>query len=143
MHELTTTARGLGSLLLLLTALVPAWPQTPPPLRSPEVQPDSRVTFRFRAPNAKEVLLARAGAPRLPMQKDEQGVWSITTDPLEPDLYPYTDDPLLESNRKLRAWLTSREVGHTAIETPGAHTWMVWRRKLAAFVPLLFQEKAT
>jgi enterochelin esterase family protein len=51
---------------------------------------DGRVTFRFRAPNAKEVFLAREGAQRLPMQKDEQGVWSVTTDTLEPDLYGYS-----------------------------------------------------
>jgi enterochelin esterase family protein len=25
------------------------------------------------------------------------------------------------------------------IETPGAHTWMVWRRNLADFAPLLFR----
>jgi len=27
----------------------------------------------------------------------------------------------------------------TEIETPGMHTWMVWRRNLAEFVPLLFR----
>ncbi len=63
--------------------------QSPPPLQSPEVHPDNRVTFRLRAPNAKEVILAREGTQRLPMQKDEQGVWSVTTGPLEPDLYGY------------------------------------------------------
>ncbi|MBI4876893.1 MAG: esterase family protein [Acidobacteria bacterium] len=57
---------------------------------SPEVGADRRVTFRFRAPNAREVLLAREGAPRLPMRKDEKGVWSVTTEALEPDIYGYT-----------------------------------------------------
>src|SRR5436853_384964 len=33
---------------------------------------------------------AREGAARLPMQKDEQGVWSVTTEPLAPDLYGYS-----------------------------------------------------
>jgi enterochelin esterase family protein len=80
-----------GALLLLLAmALLPGWAQQPPALTSPEVHPDNRVTFRFRAPNAKEVLLAREGVPqRLPMQKDDQGVWSVTTGVLEPDLYGY------------------------------------------------------
>jgi len=64
--------------------------QPPPPLISPDVQPDNRVTFRLRAPNAKEVLFAREGTEPVPMQKDEQGVWSITTNPLEPDLYGYS-----------------------------------------------------
>ena len=28
----------------------------------------------------------------------------------------------------------------TAIETPGMHTWMVWRDNLIHFTPLLFQK---
>ena len=70
-------------------AQAPQRPQ-PPPLVSPQVGSDNRVTFRFRAPNAKEVLLAREGAQPAAMQKDEEGVWSITTDPLEPDFYGYS-----------------------------------------------------
>jgi len=27
----------------------------------------------------------------------------------------------------------------TAVDTPGAQTWMLWRRNLAAFAPLLFK----
>ncbi len=66
-------------------------PQPPQPLISPEVHSDRHVTFRFRAPNAKEVMLAREGNESpLPMQKDEQGVWRVTTDPLEPDFYGYS-----------------------------------------------------
>jgi enterochelin esterase-like enzyme len=68
----------------------PRRPMPPPPVRSPEVQKDGRVTFRFRAPNAKEVLVARDGAARSAMQKDDPGVWSLTTDPLPPDIYPYS-----------------------------------------------------
>jgi enterochelin esterase-like enzyme len=73
--------------LFLAAAALPGLAQ---PLQSPEVHSDNRVTFRFRAPNAKAVLLDREGIQRVPMQKDEQGVWSLTTDPLEPDLYGYT-----------------------------------------------------
>jgi enterochelin esterase family protein len=50
-----------------------------------------------------------------------------------------TDDHLIEINRKFRAWLDSKGIHHTDVETPGAHTWMVWRRNLATFAPLLFQ----
>src|ERR1044071_3220354 len=64
-------------------------PTPPPPVVSPEVLPDKRVTFRFRAPNAKEVAVDRESAPRLAMQRDAQGVWSVTTDPLDPDIYGY------------------------------------------------------
>jgi enterochelin esterase family protein len=72
---------------ILFSAAVLA--QGPPPVVSPEVHADKRVTFRFRAPNAKEVLLSREGAGRTPMQKDQHGVWSLTTEPLDPDLYGY------------------------------------------------------
>jgi enterochelin esterase-like enzyme len=77
-------------LLFLAAAVLPGLAQRPQPIQSPEVGADRRVTFRLRAPNAKEVFLDREGAKRLPMQKDEQGVWSVTTDPLEPDLYGYS-----------------------------------------------------
>ena len=55
-----------------------------PPVKSPEVAADGRVTFRLRAPNAKEVAVSMGGK-RLPMQKDEQGVWSVTSDSMTPD----------------------------------------------------------
>ncbi len=76
--------------LLLATAVFAQAPPAPPPVVSPEVHADRRVTFRLRAPNAKEVMLSREGAPRAAMQKDEGGLWSITTDPLPPDIYGYT-----------------------------------------------------
>jgi enterochelin esterase-like enzyme len=67
-------------------------PQTPPRLDTPEVHPDNSVTFRFRAPNAQEVKLAREGTDPVAMQKDDQGVWSVTTPPLTPDYYGYSFD---------------------------------------------------
>jgi enterochelin esterase-like enzyme len=65
-------------------------PRPPAPLVSPEVHPDGSVTFRFRAPNALDVKLAREGTEPVAMQKDEQGVWSVTTAPLNPDYYGYS-----------------------------------------------------
>ncbi len=50
-----------------------------------------------------------------------------------------TEDHLITINRTLREWLKSKGVKATEIETPGMHTWMVWRRNLAEFVPLLFR----
>ncbi len=76
---------------LVFAAVLSGWAQSPPPVvSSPEVHADRRVSFRFRAPNAKEVFLAREGAQRVPMQRDEQGVWSATIGPLEADLYGYS-----------------------------------------------------
>ena len=49
------------------------------------------------------------------------------------------DDRLIELNRTLRAWLEAKGVHKVDVETPGAHTWMVWRRNLATFTPLLFR----
>lgn len=50
-----------------------------------------------------------------------------------------TGDELIEANRQLKAWLKSKNISFTDIETPGMHTWMVWRRNLIAFTPLLFR----
>jgi enterochelin esterase family protein len=216
--------------LLLFVAPLQAQPQAPQPIVSPLVNSDGRVTFRFKAPNAKEVFLAREGAQRVAMQKDEQGVWSVTTDPLDPSMgrrnmerfrdatllevlpqvekqyrvsadrkqraiaglsmggaeslftglnaldrfawvgafssggmgedytatFPKLDakaneqlrllwigcgreDRLIEGNRKFLDWLKSKEIRYTWVETPGAHTWMVWRRYLSEFTPLLFR----
>jgi enterochelin esterase family protein len=50
-----------------------------------------------------------------------------------------TDDHLITLNRNLREWLKTKGVNHADIETPGMHTWMVWRRNLADLAPLLFQ----
>src|SRR5579863_6300979 len=68
----------------------PAPQQRPPAIISPEVHPDRTITFRFRDPNAKVVMLAREGAKPVAMEKDDSGVWSYTTEPLEPDYYGYT-----------------------------------------------------
>jgi enterochelin esterase family protein len=50
-----------------------------------------------------------------------------------------TEDRLIAVNRNLREWLKTKGIQHTDIETPGMHTWMVWRRNLAAFSELLFR----
>jgi enterochelin esterase-like enzyme len=52
-----------------------------------------------------------------------------------------TEEELISPNRKFIAWLKSRDVPVTAVETPGMHTWMVWRDNLAHLAPLLFQTK--
>ncbi len=68
-----------------------AAPQMLPALITPEVHSDDSVTFRFRALNAQEVSVRREGVPDpLPMQKDENGIWTVTTAPLPPDYYGYS-----------------------------------------------------
>src|SRR6267142_5450396 len=76
---------------ILFLAATAAAQTPPPPLVSPEVHPDHRVTFRFRGPNVKEVAVSLEGAAKpFLMQKDDAGVWSVTTEPLAPDFYGYT-----------------------------------------------------
>jgi enterochelin esterase family protein len=61
-----------------------------PSFVSPEVSLDGKVRFRLWAPNAKEVKLnAQFEKAPVAMQKDDQGVWSVTVGPVKPDMYPY------------------------------------------------------
>src|SRR5437763_13647413 len=61
------------------------------PFRSPELGPDRRVTFRLRAPRSATTAVVEmqhlTTAPVLPMTRASDGVWSVTSAPLEPDLY--------------------------------------------------------
>lgn len=80
-------------LILLFASLGALWaqaPAPPPPIQSPEVHSDRTVTFRFRDPNAQQVVLGFEGVKDRPMTKDDQGVWSVTTEALEPDYYGYS-----------------------------------------------------
>lgn len=79
------------TMLLASACLAFAQQQTPPPVQSPDVAGDGRVTFRIRAPHAQSVNVNLEGAKDpLAMQKDDQGVWSVTTDPLAPEYYGYS-----------------------------------------------------
>lgn len=61
-------------------------------VRSPEVAADGRVTFRLVAAKATEVLVQGdwEGGRDVAMAKDASGVWSVTTDPLQAELWTYT-----------------------------------------------------
>jgi enterochelin esterase family protein len=54
-----------------------------------------------------------------------------------------TDDRLIENARGLAAALDQRGIRHEFHATEGNHSWPVWRRYLAQFVPLLFADKKT
>jgi enterochelin esterase family protein len=75
--------------LVVAAATVTAHGQQSTRLSSPEVLPGNRVVFRLRVPHASEVLLALEGSPRIPFKEGDDGVWSVTTAPLEPDYYAY------------------------------------------------------
>jgi enterochelin esterase-like enzyme len=95
MHRYTLFLVFLSAALAGFSAAQQTKPDTPPKLPewlvTPEVHTDNTVTFRFLAPNAQEVKLGREGSTGwAAMQKDDQGVWSVTTPPLAPDYYGYS-----------------------------------------------------
>jgi len=67
------------------------------PLNSPDVQDGGMVTFRLRAPEAKQVTLAGVAVltalgksgQRVPLTKGDDGIWTLTVGPLKPDMYIY------------------------------------------------------
>jgi enterochelin esterase-like enzyme len=63
-----------------------------PRTTSPEILPDNRVTFRLMAPRATEVVVNGdwPGGRGIRMTKEDSGVWSVTTGPLEPELWCYS-----------------------------------------------------
>ena len=66
-------------------------------LNSPDVRDDRTVTFRLKAPEAKQVLLTGVAVlaalgdtnKPVPFQKGDDGVWTLTVGPLKPDMYVY------------------------------------------------------
>ena len=86
-------------LLFLLAA--GAWAQgrpAPTNVRGAEyplILPDRRVVFRVNAPEARKVALLPRGANNglgegpYPMQRDDKGVWSVTTPPVRPGFHYY------------------------------------------------------
>jgi enterochelin esterase family protein len=126
----------LIALITVLCSLGQAQPPAPgragggrgaPAVKSPEVSADGRITFRLRAPNAKEVVVTGlAPGQRLAMQKDDQGVWSVTTEPLKPDMYGYLfsvdganfTDP---GNGQFKTAMVG--AGQSLVHVPGAVSW--------------------
>ena len=98
MTRLHVSPLGAALGLLLLAPAAPAQlPQrTPTPndtLKSVEILPDQKVTFRIYAPKASAVTVGgdwagTSGPAKL--EKDDKGVWSATVGPLEPDFYSYS-----------------------------------------------------
>lgn len=100
-------------------------------LISPEVHSDGRVTFRLRAPHARQAAVGAEFQQGLrPMVKNRHGVWSATLGPAEPDIYSYifvadgleTLDP---ANSWLKVW---RRTARNLVEIHGAQ-------------PMFFQEQ--
>jgi len=89
-HTVPTSKSVIGLIAPALLVPVLAYGQASTSLKSNEVHPDGSITFRYKDPAAGKVLLSLEGANKpLPMQKDGDGVWSVVTPPLPPEIYGY------------------------------------------------------
>lgn len=92
MSKKSTTHPLFLSIALAVSFFALAQPgaNNPPAFESCEVHTDNKVTFRFYAPNAKEVKVSTQLAKGAQaMNKEDNGVWSVTLGPAKPDMYPY------------------------------------------------------
>jgi len=97
-HRFSVPSALIAVALVAFTPLSAQLPRAANPndtLRSPEVLPDQRVVFRIYAPKATEITItgdwiAQGRGAGGALQKDAQGVWSITVGPLVPDFYSYS-----------------------------------------------------
>ena len=89
---------------------------------SPQVHKDRRVTFRLRAPAAKQVGVNVQFQQGLqPMVRNREGLWTVTLGPAEPEIYEYSFvvdgleivDPL---NSWLKVWINTAK---NLVEVPG------------------------
>jgi enterochelin esterase-like enzyme len=81
----------------------------------PRIASDLRVTFRLKAPNAKQVKLeGGAGLVKGPleMERSEDGTWSVTTPPAVPGFHYY--------------WFT---VDGLRVNDPSSYAWFGWGRE--------------
>ncbi len=61
-----------------------------PVFESPVVHDDYTVTFSYLAPDADEVKLSgQFMQGQADLTKNDEGIWSVTVGPIEPDMYPY------------------------------------------------------
>jgi enterochelin esterase-like enzyme len=68
-------------------------PRFTPPVQSPEVAADGKITFRLRGEQANAVRLTSSDLPGLgpgaDMTKGDDGVWQVTVGPIDPGTYRY------------------------------------------------------
>jgi len=81
----------------------------------PRIAPDRRVTFRLKAPHAKQVQLeGGAGLVKAPldMMRGDDGTWSVTTPPAVPGFHYY--------------WFTADGL---RVNDPASYTFFGWGRE--------------
>lgn len=88
----------VGTMLLLAASL--CWAQAPDDYKPvttnvldakyPRVNSEGRAQFRIKAPEATKVKLNFWSGPKLDMEKQTDGFWTVTTPPLVPGFHYYT-----------------------------------------------------
>lgn len=97
-------------------------PPKGPLVVSPQVNPDKTITFRYVVPQAKEVLLnAQFLKESISLTKDSIGIWSVTTGPVKPDIYPYsfTVDGVRVMDPSNASVFPNEFFKHSLVEIPG------------------------
>src|SRR5580704_13316165 len=93
-----------------------------------EVLPSRSVTFRLKAPAARQVSVLvgfsnppTVMAPTYPLKKDNDGLWSVTVGPLPPDLYEvqFSVDGLMIADPGSSIPKPQRQVNTSLLEIPG------------------------
>jgi enterochelin esterase-like enzyme len=111
------------SMILVLALVVAAQGQDNAAFKSAEVHPDRSVTFRYKDAAASKVILYLDGvAEPQDMKKGDDGVWSLVTLPLAPQIYGYTfvadGQPRLDPNNPA---VTPNLIYHSnAVTVPGS-----------------------
>ena len=116
------------AMLVALCLAIPAEAQSAQPVGPPTVDADGRVTFRRAAPDAEAVLLALEGRRPQAMRQEQEGIWSVTTDPLPPDVYTYyffidgapADDP---ANPDRKPVMSGGSQGLVHVPGPDSLAW--------------------
>jgi enterochelin esterase family protein len=132
------------TLLVLACAFSAAMAQNPPTptpaptpapatqaVQSPEVSADGRVTLRLTAPNAKDVFVSGfadrlAVRKSLAMEKDDKGIWSVTTDALQPNIYAYSfvvDGMKVNDAANPDIHTAYGNAGESQVLVPGPNAW--------------------
>ena len=105
---------GASFLAIGATDSAPA-PSNLPGADYPRIAPDLTVTFRLKAPNAKQVKLeGGAGLVKEPLElaRSEDGVWTVTTPPAVPGFHYY--------------WFM---VDGLRVNDPSSYSWFGWGRE--------------
>ncbi|MEZ2222916.1 esterase [Rhizobium sp. RCC_161_2] len=102
----------------------PASPPADRPLKEfvTAVEKDGSITFRLYAPSAKAVSVVLGSRDPLALQRSDDGVWSVKTEPLKPNLYEYyfNIDGFRSIDTGTNAPKPQRQVNTSLILVPGS-----------------------